>query len=83
MTTQPIVSFSHVDIFHGDHLVLKDVCFSVQPGEFVYLIGKVGSGKTSLIKILNAELPLHKGKVDVAGFPIHLLKKNFCPKMYF
>ena len=74
MATHPTVSFSHADILHGDHLVLKDVTFDVHPGEFVYLIGKVGSGKTSLVKTLNAELPLYSGQVHVAGFALHLLK---------
>ena len=79
MTKQPIISFSHANILQGDHLVLKDVNFSVYPGEFVYLIGKVGSGKTSLVKTLNAELPLNKGHVQVAGFALHLLKKRQIP----
>lgn len=80
MANQPTVSFNHADICHGDHLVLKDVTFSVHPGEFVYLIGKVGSGKTSLVKTLNAELPLRKGgKSHVTGFALHLLKKRQIP----
>jgi len=79
MANQPIITFSHADIFHGDHLVLKDINFSVYPGEFVYLIGKVGSGKTSLVKTLNAELPLSKGQIHVAGFALHLLKKRQIP----
>ena len=79
--TQPIISFSHADIFHGDHLVLTDVTFSVQPGEFVYLIGKVGSGKTSLVKTLNAELSLTKGEAHVVGFALHSLKKNKIPHL--
>jgi len=79
MIPQPIISFSHADIIHGDHLVLKDVTFSVNPGEFVYLIGKVGSGKTSLVKTLNAELRLSRGKADVVGYALHLLKKSQIP----
>ena len=79
MSTQPIISFSHADIFQADYLVLKDVNFSVHPGEFVYLIGKVGSGKTSLVKTLNAELPLKKGHAQVVGFALHLLKKRQKP----
>ena len=79
MATQPIISFTHADIFQGDHLVLANVTFSVFPGEFVYLIGKVGSGKTSLIKTLNGELPLKKGQVNVTGYALHLLKKRQIP----
>ena len=79
MTTQPTISFSHADIYHGDHLVVKDVNFTVHPGEFVYLIGKVGSGKTSLVKTMNGELPLSKGQAHVVGFPLHSLKKKQIP----
>ena len=79
MADQPIISFSHADILHGDHLVLTDVTFSVNPGEFVYLIGKVGSGKTSLVKTLNAELPLSRGQADVVGYSLHSLKKSQIP----
>lgn len=79
MSDQPIVFFNQASIYHGDHLVLKDVTFSVDPGEFVYIIGKVGSGKTSLIKILNAELPLRKGQAGVVGYTLQALKKNQIP----
>jgi len=79
METHPIISFSHAEICHGDHLVLKDVNFSILRGEFVYLIGKVGSGKSSLVKTLNAELSLYKGKAHVVGFALHLLKKRQKP----
>ena len=79
MIPKPIISFNHADIVHGDHLVLKDVTFSVNSGEFVYLIGKVGSGKTSLVKTLNAELLLRKGKAEVVGYALHLLKKSQIP----
>ena len=79
MANQPIISFSQADIFHGDHLVLKDVSFSVDAGEFVYLIGKVGSGKTSLVKTLNAEIRLYKGKTNAVGYALHSLKKSQIP----
>lgn len=79
MATQPIVSFHHADIFQGDHLVLTDVTFSVTPGEFVYLIGKVGSGKTSLVKTLNAELPLRRGQATVVGYALQSIKKSQTP----
>jgi len=79
MIPQPIISFSHAEIIHGDHLVLKDVTFSINSGEFVYLIGKVGSGKTSLVKTLNAELRMSRGKADVVGYALHLLKKSQIP----
>ncbi len=79
MANQPIISFSKAGIFHGDHLVLTDVTFSVDPGEFVYLIGKVGSGKTSLVKTLNAEIPLRRGQATVVGCALHSLKNKQIP----
>ena len=79
MATQPIISFNKADIIYGDHLVLAGVTFSVQRGEFVYLIGKVGSGKTSLVKTLNAELPLRRGQATVLGYALHSLKKAQIP----
>ena len=79
MATQPIISFEKAGVFHGDHLVLTDVTFTVGAGEFVYLIGKVGSGKTSLVKVLNAELPLRRGQANVMGYSLHSLRRNRIP----
>ncbi len=75
----PIISFDKASIFQGDHLVLVDVSFSINPGEFVYIIGKVGSGKTSLIKTLNAEIPLRRGKANVVGYSLLDLKSKQLP----
>ena len=79
MIHQTIISFSNADIFQGDHLVLANVSFSIDYGEFVYIIGKVGSGKSSLVKTLNAELPLRHGEAEVVGYPLHSLKKSQIP----
>jgi len=78
---EPIISFSNAKIFHGDHLVLTDVTFSVDSGEFVYIIGKVGSGKSSIVKTLNAEIPLSSGQVNVLGYALHTLKKKQIPHL--
>ena len=74
MSPDTIIQFENATIFIEDHLVLSDVNFRVNKGEFVYLIGKVGSGKTSLIKTMNAEHPLKEGEAFVTGFPLHSLK---------
>ena len=58
MSIDSILSFTHASIYQDDYLVLSDVNFEVKKHEFIYLIGRVGSGKTSLIKTINAELPL-------------------------
>ena len=81
MSIDSIISFEHANIKVNDHLVLSDVNFSVKKNEFVYLIGKVGSGKTSLIKTINAELPLTEGYGTVAGFQLDKLKRRDIPKL--
>jgi cell division transport system ATP-binding protein len=81
MSIDSIISFEHANIKIGDHLVLSDVNFSVKKNEFVYLIGKVGSGKTSLIRTINAEYPLTEGHGTVAGFQLEKLKRRDIPKL--
>jgi cell division transport system ATP-binding protein len=79
MSEKSIIQFQDASIFQDDHLVLSDVSFSVAQDEFVYLIGRVGSGKTSLIQTINAELPLKSGTASVAGFELNKLRKNQVP----
>ncbi len=79
MSIDSIIQIENASIFIYDHLVLRDVSFNVNKGEFVYLIGKVGSGKTSLIKTVNAELPLLEGEATVAGFTLHDIKTRQIP----
>jgi len=79
MSPEPIIRLENASIFILDHLVLSDVNFRVSKGEFVYLIGKVGSGKTSVIKTLNAEHPLVEGEGYVSDFELHHLKSGQIP----
>jgi len=79
MSPEPIIRLENASIFIQDHLVLSDVNFRVSEGEFVYLIGKVGSGKTSVIKTLNAEHPLVEGVGYVSDFELHHLKSGQIP----
>ncbi len=79
MSEKNIIELVNADIVQRDHLVLKDISLTVKAGEFVYLIGKVGSGKSSLIKTLNAELPLEKGTGNVAGFDLAEIKTRDIP----
>ncbi len=74
MSDQAIITFENASIYQDDYLVLSNVNFTVSRGEFVYLIGRVGSGKSSLIKTINAELPLRSGTASVAGFHLEDLK---------
>ncbi len=66
----PVVTISHASIFQEDYLVLQGIDFSIDKGEFAYLIGRTGSGKSSLLKTLYADLPLRTGRVQVAGYKL-------------
>lgn len=79
MKTDQLIRFDSASIFQEDHLVLSDVNFSVNKGEFLYLIGKVGSGKSSLIKTINAEIPLKQGTATACGFSLDKLKRKEIP----
>ncbi len=68
--TEPIIQISHANIYQGNNLVLQDVNLTVNKGEFVYLVGKTGTGKSSLLKTLYGELTLKEGDAMVAGFNI-------------
>jgi cell division transport system ATP-binding protein len=76
MSEENIIQLDHADIVQHDHTVLSDISLEIKKGEFVYLIGKVGSGKTSIIKTLNAELLLTKGQGTVAGYNLADLKTS-------
>ena len=81
MSLDTIIEFQNASIFIRDHLVLSDVNFTVSKGEFLYLIGKVGSGKTSLIKTINAEYPLVEGSATVAGISLEDIKTRNIPTL--
>lgn len=68
--SEPIIELRHANIYQGHSLVLQDVNLTVNKGEFVYLIGKTGTGKSSLLKTLYGELPLTEGEGIVAGFSL-------------
>ena len=70
MTSKPIINLRNVSVFRRQILTLSDVNFEVNPGELVYLIGKTGSGKTSLLKTLFAELRVEEGQAEIAGFDL-------------
>jgi len=63
-----VVNLSNVNIYQSGSLILQDVNFRVEKGEFVYLVGKTGTGKSSLLKTLYGELTLTSGNGDVVGF---------------
>jgi len=74
-----IITLSNVTINQGDKTILSDVDLSVAEAEFVYLIGKTGSGKSSLLKTLYGELPIIKGEGAIAGYNLKALKSKDVP----
>src|SRR5258705_9129411 len=68
--SEPIIELSHANIYQGSNLILQDVNLTVNKGEFVYLVGKTGTGKSSLLKTLYGELPLTEGEGMVAGYSL-------------
>lgn len=79
MTDKTVVSIQNVDIFQQDHLVLKEVNLEVNKGDFFYIIGKTGSGKSSLLKTLYADLPFVSGEARVVGYDLDKLKRKEIP----
>lgn len=78
-STEPVLTLANADIYQGQKLVLGEVSFAVHKGEFVYLIGRTGSGKTSLLKTLYADLWLQHGQGSIAGFALEKLKQKDVP----
>jgi cell division transport system ATP-binding protein len=79
LSDNKIIELIDCNIWQQDHLVLSHVNLRIDKGEFVYLVGKVGSGKTSLIKTVNAQLPLKECKGIVAGYDLSEIKPKDIP----
>jgi cell division transport system ATP-binding protein len=76
---EAILSLQNAEIFQRENLVLSNVNLQINRGEFVYLIGKTGSGKSSLMKTLYGDLPLEKGTGGIVGFNLNTLKEKEIP----
>lgn len=81
MALDTIIELNNVSIFQKNILVLSQVSLTVNKGEFVYIIGKTGTGKSSLLKVLYADLPAAEGYVNVAGFNLTGLKRKNIPQL--
>ena len=80
-TDDPFGSRSEKKLLQQGELILSDLNFDINAGDFVYLIGRVGSGKSSLLKTLYAELQLIEGEGYVAGFDLRKLKRREIPML--
>ncbi|MBI9067216.1 MAG: ATP-binding cassette domain-containing protein [Salinivirgaceae bacterium] len=79
MSLDTIIQLNETTLAHPDNIILSNIDFSVDKGEFVYIIGKTGTGKSTLLKALYAELPILNGTGSVAGFDLLKLKKSQVP----
>ncbi|MEO1013420.1 MAG: ATP-binding cassette domain-containing protein [Bacteroidota bacterium] len=76
---ETVLALQQADIFQKQNLILTQVDLEIQKGEFVYLIGKTGSGKSSFMKTLYADIPLRKGSGHIVGFDLHGLSEKDIP----
>jgi cell division transport system ATP-binding protein len=79
MALDTIIELTNASLYQNEQLILSDVNFSIDKGEFVYLIGKVGSGKSSLIKTITGEIELNEGEGRVGEFDLRKLKRKQTP----
>lgn len=76
---KPVLQLKDVSIYQGDSLVLSDVNVEISKGDFVYLIGKTGTGKSSFMKTLYGDLPLTEGEGHIVDYNLSTLKENDIP----
>lgn len=77
--TMPIIQFENVNISNSGNIVISDLNLTIEKGEFIYIIGKVGSGKTSIIRSMIGEIPIKQGYARIGKFQLHKLKKREIP----
>lgn len=78
-STDPVLRVKEASIFQDQNTVLSNISFEMEKGEFVFIIGRTGSGKSSLLKTLYADLPLRLGDISIAGFTIREMKSSQVP----
>jgi len=78
-SNDPVVRVQDASIFQEQNTILRDLNFDIDKGEFVYLVGRTGSGKSSLLRTLYADLSLRLGDINVAGFNIRGIKSSEVP----
>jgi len=76
-----VIQFDNANIYQNENLILKHIDLTIDEHEFVYFVGRVGSGKTTLIKVINAEIPLKEGEGYVLDYNLKKLKKRYVPHL--
>ncbi len=79
MAQKTIINLQNISVLQKNKLVLDNVKLRVNIGDFIYMIGKTGSGKSSLLQILYADLPVEKGSADVCGYNLNTIKRKEIP----
>ncbi len=79
MPHETIINLQNISVLQKNKLVLANVNFTVNTGDFIYMIGKTGSGKSSLLKILYADLPVDEGVANICGYNLLSIKRNEVP----
>ena len=74
-----LIQLQNVSLRHDDHPILNGVDFCVDDNDFIYIVGKVGSGKSSLLKAIYGELPITEGKAQVLNYDMTKLKRKHLP----
>ena len=77
--SESIISFRNADILNGEETVIFSLNMEIGRGDFVYIVGKVGTGKTSIIRTVIAENPLHKGEGEVCGYSLNGIRPKEIP----
>ena len=81
MSEEALISYSNVSIWQQEQEILENINFSICPGEFVYLIGKVGSGKSTFLKSIYGELDIKDGNAMVLGYDMRTIKRKHIPAL--
>lgn len=77
--SEPILSLKNVSIYQENKVIISNINLEVNQGEFIYIIGKTGSGKSSFMKMLYADLPLTEGECKIVDYDLRTLKENNIP----
>ena len=81
MEAQPLITYNHVSISLQGQEILSDINFELKKGEFIYLIGKVGSGKSTFLKTLYGEVEIDNGEAQVLGYSVRHMKRKDLPTL--